>query len=60
MYKMKGHFISVSVIVPTRNRCKNLTKLVENIRKQNYPKEKFEMIIVDNGSTDSTRHLPLF
>ena len=55
MYKMKGHFISASIIVPTRNRCKNLTKLVENIRKQNYPKDKFEMIIVDNGSTDSTR-----
>jgi len=43
-----------SIIVPFRNEEKNLGKLLESISKLNYPKELFEVITVDDDSTDSS------
>lgn len=43
-----------SIIVPFRNEEKNLGKLLETISKLNYPKELFEIITVDDDSTDSS------
>jgi cellulose synthase/poly-beta-1,6-N-acetylglucosamine synthase-like glycosyltransferase len=43
-----------SIIVPFRNEEKNLGKLLESISKLNYPKELFEIITVDDDSTDSS------
>jgi glycosyltransferase involved in cell wall biosynthesis len=45
------------MIIPTRNRAKYLNKALESITKQNYPPEKFEVIVVDNGSTDNTKEV---
>ncbi len=47
----------LSVIIPTRNRAKYLYKALESITKQNFPKEEFEVIVVDNGSTDNTKEV---
>ncbi|OGM19027.1 hypothetical protein A2686_04510 [Candidatus Woesebacteria bacterium RIFCSPHIGHO2_01_FULL_38_10] len=44
----------VSIVIPTLNEKKNIRRCLKSIVKQNYPKKKFEIIIVDNYSTDGT------
>ena len=45
----------VSVIVTTRNEENNIVACLESARKQTYPSEKIELIVVDNNSTDNTK-----
>ncbi|KKH47215.1 glycosyltransferase family 2 protein [Methanosarcina sp. 1.H.A.2.2] len=47
----------LSVIIPTRNRAKYLNKALESITNQTFPPEEFEVIVVDNGSTDNTKEI---
>ncbi len=47
--------INLSIIIPTRNRSAFLRNALESITKQTYPKENFEVIIIDNGSSDNTK-----
>ena len=42
---------SVSVIIPVYNDMPSLYKCIEGITNQRYPKEKIEIIVVDNNST---------
>ena len=44
----------VSIIIPTYNEEKVIENRINNIMDLNYPKEKYEIIIVDSGSTDNT------
>ena len=44
----------VSVIIPTFNRSAMLRATVDQLLAQSYPEDRFEIIIVDNGSTDDT------
>jgi len=44
----------VSVVIPTYNRGKKLRLCLEAIEKQDYPKKKYEIIIVNDGSKDNT------
>jgi glycosyltransferase involved in cell wall biosynthesis len=44
----------VSVIVPTFNRCASLGRLLEALAHQTYPAHQFEVVVVDDGSTDGT------
>jgi len=44
----------LSVIIPTRNRAHLLRRTLESLREQTCPPELFEVIVVDNGSTDKT------
>lgn len=46
--------ILVSVIVPTRNRCRLLREVIEALWAQTLAPAKFEVIVVDDGSTDGT------
>ena len=46
--------INFSVIVPVKNEENNLKKLLKSIFDNHYNQNSFEVIIVDNGSTDST------
>ena len=50
-----NHEYSFSIIVPVRNEEKTILPLVEQILALDYPKEKFEVIIVDDSSEDATR-----
>lgn len=44
----------VSIIIATYNSEKLLPKTLKAIRKQDYPYERIEIVIVDGGSTDAT------
>lgn len=43
-----------SVIVPVRNSPQSLDELLEDLARQTYPGDRFEVIVSDNGSTDRT------
>ena len=44
----------ISVVIPTLNEEKNIQNCLESIFRQKYPKDKLEVIVVDNNSTDKT------
>ena len=44
----------LSVIIPTRNRCEYLRDALDSIVAQTLSMDLFEVIVVDNGSTDNT------
>lgn len=44
-----------SLIIPTYNRCDLLEKALTSLVKQDFPASDFEIIVVDNGSTDETK-----
>src|SRR6187401_3516043 len=46
--------IKISVIIPARNEEKNIGKLLSSLEKQSYPPHLFEVIVVDDHSTDNT------
>lgn len=47
--------IDTSIVVPVYNERNNIQTLIQAINKQTYPKDKFELIICDNNSTDGTK-----
>lgn len=47
----------VSVIVRTWNDGEVVERCINNLLKQDYPKNKFEIIIADDGSTDKTKKI---
>ncbi len=46
----------VSVIVPFRNEGKKLRRCIESILSQNFERERFEIIVVNDHSTDDSAH----
>ena len=63
LYNLKEKFYSfnkknitkVSVLIAARNEEKNIEKLLQTIYNQTFPKELYEVIIVDDHSEDDTR-----
>lgn len=47
----------VSIIIPTRNSEKIIPICMKGIKSQKYPKNKIEIIVVDNESTDGTAEI---
>ncbi len=47
--------MKISIIVPTRDRCSLLRKAIKSFVAQSLPADQFEIVVVDNGSTDATR-----
>ncbi|HYB59693.1 MAG TPA: glycosyltransferase [Candidatus Acidoferrales bacterium] len=47
----------VSIIVPAYNEEASIETRVHNLYSQNYPKQNYEIIVVDSSSTDSTRKI---
>ena len=48
---------TISIIVPAFNEEKVISACLESLLKQKFPKEKFEIIIVDNNSEDKTAEI---
>ena len=46
-----------SIIVAARNEEKNIVALLERLKNQNYPKDLYEIIIVNDRSTDKTQEM---
>ena len=46
--------IKISVIIPARNEEENIAKLLSSLEKQTHPSHLFEVIVVDDHSTDNT------
>lgn len=44
----------VSVIIPAYNEEKRISRAIEALLEQSYPKDKMEIIVVNDGSTDKT------
>lgn len=51
--------MKLSVIIPTRNRSRSLFLALESICNQTISQDKFEVIVVDNGSKDDTKEVAL-
>lgn len=47
--------IFFSIIIPVYNQEKNIEELIKSLLNQNYPKSLFEIIAVDNASTDKSK-----
>lgn len=47
----------VTVIIPVLNAEKKLQEVLEALSVQTYPQDRIEIIVVDNGSVDSTREI---
>jgi glycosyltransferase involved in cell wall biosynthesis len=45
----------ISVIIPTFNSAKELTKCLESFKTQTISNEKYEVVVVDDGSSDGTK-----
>lgn len=46
--------ISFSVLIPIRNESENIINLLSDLKRQEYPKEQFEVIIIDDQSSDDS------
>lgn len=44
----------VSIVIPTFNAQKYLGLCLRSIKKQTYPKSRYEVLVIDGGSTDKT------
>ncbi len=44
----------ISVIVAAKNEAQNIPSLITSLSKQNYPKQNYEVIIIDDNSEDQT------
>jgi glycosyltransferase involved in cell wall biosynthesis len=44
----------VTLVIPTYNEEKNIERCLESINKQDYPKEKLEVLVIDDSSEDKT------
>jgi len=47
----------ITIIIPVLNEYRRIVPCLESIWAQDYPAEKFEVIIADGGSTDGTQQL---
>ena len=47
--------MKISVVIPTRNRDKYLDNTLNSLVNQTLDQECYEVIVIDNGSSDRTR-----
>ena len=53
----KNNIARVSVLIAARNEEKNIVRLLQSLYNQNFPKEFYEVIIVDDNSEDKTKKI---
>ena len=52
---LEGHMLTLSLIVPTYNRSDLLMRALGSFLRQSLPSDRYEIIVVDNNSTDRTK-----
>lgn len=57
IYSYKTSSIKLSVIIPTLNRCQSLENVLKCLVAQDLAPEIFEILVIDNGSEDSTKEI---
>jgi len=53
----RNYSTKISVIIPARNEARNIEACLDSIRHQSYPSQLFEVIVVNDHSTDGTASL---
>lgn len=53
-YITENSHIKISIIVPVYNRAKTLSRLIDSFKSQTLPKDQFEIIYVDDNSSDNS------
>lgn len=53
--KLSSEFPLISILIPARNEEKYIQSCLESIQCQNYPKDKMQILVGDDGSTDATK-----
>jgi len=53
--KMTASQPRISVLIPSRNHASLLSETVSSVRAQQFPADAYEIVIVDDGSTDDTK-----
>ena len=48
-----------TIIIAFRNEVKNLESLIESLQELNYPKSLFEVILINDNSTDNSEELAI-
>lgn len=51
--------MEISIVIPTHNRAEILNESLKRIFSNNFPKNKYEVIVIDDGSTDNTKKVCL-
>jgi cellulose synthase/poly-beta-1,6-N-acetylglucosamine synthase-like glycosyltransferase len=51
------HIHTVTVIIPARNEEKNIERCLTALLRQDYPKDKLSLIVIDDQSTDGTAEI---
>lgn len=59
MSKFSPTLPKVSIVIPTYNSEEYIDACLRSISKQDYPKNKLEVLVVDGGSTDNTREIAM-
>jgi cellulose synthase/poly-beta-1,6-N-acetylglucosamine synthase-like glycosyltransferase len=55
--KVLKRFPSVSICIPAYNEEKNIEETLNSVLQLDYPKDKIEIIVVNDGSTDNTANI---
>lgn len=56
---MKNPAPFCSIIIPALNEERDIEACLSSLSQQTYPRDRYEIIVVDNGSNDSTKDLAL-
>jgi len=54
LYTSSGYFPSVTILIPARNEEKVIGRILKRITELTYPKEKLQVIVINDGSKDKT------
>lgn len=54
---MSTEQLAASVIIPTYNRSQSLTRALRSLNELDFPRDQYEVVVVDNNSTDDTKQI---
>ncbi|MEK6885447.1 MAG: glycosyltransferase [Nanoarchaeota archaeon] len=58
-YPLAKNIYSVSILIPAYNEENSIKDTIEHVMNLDYPKDKFEVIVLNDGSTDRTKEIVL-